>query len=113
VRVSVVRGGGLAGVVETTTADSERLSAGDAALLRDKVDQSGFFDLPGDVERAAAPAGADRFHYAVTVEDAERTHTVRRAEPELPEALGALIAWVSSVPGAETGLTPPGGSPAD
>ena len=107
-RVSVVRGGGLAGLVETTTADSERLSAGDAALLRHKVDESGFFDLPGEVERTAAPAGADRFHYAVTVEDAERSHTVRCAEPDLPEVLGDLIDWVSSVPGAETGLTPPG-----
>ena len=112
-RVSVVRGGGLAGVVETTTADSERLSDDDAAALRAKVDAAGFFDLAGDVERpgpaAAGGGGADRFHYAVTVEDADRAHTVRRAEPDLPEALGALIAWVSAVPGAETGLAAPGG----
>ena len=109
-KVSVVRGGGLAGLVETTTADSERLNAGDAATLRDKVDAAGFFDLPGDVERAGGTGGgADRFHYAVTVEDAGRAHTVRRAEPELPEHLGALIAWVSAVPGAETAL----GAPSD
>ena len=110
--MSVVRGGGLAGMVETTTADSERLSAGDAAALRSKVEAAGFFDLPGDMERASGGArrggGADRFHYAVTVEDDDRAHTVRRAEPDVPEALGALIAWVSSVPGAETGLSPPG-----
>lgn len=107
-KVSVVRGGGLAGVVETTTADSERLSEGDATALREKVDAAGFFDLPGEVERPP-PGGADRFHYAVTVEDSGRAHTVRRAEPDLPEALGALIAWLSSVPGAESGVAPPGG----
>ena len=107
-RVSVVRGGGLAGLVETTTADSDRLGADDAALLRRKIDEAGFFDLPGEAPRPGGAAGADRFHYAVTVEDDDRAHTVRRAEPDLPEALGALIAWVSSVPGRETGLTPPG-----
>ena len=109
-RVSVVRGGGLAGLVERTTADSEQLAAEDAALLRRKVDEAGFFDLPGETPRSTGGAGgeADRFHYAVTVEDADRAHTVRRAETDLPQALGALIAWVSSVPGAETGLSPPG-----
>jgi len=111
-KVSVVRGGGLAGIVETTTADSETLAPDDAARLRNKVDETGFFDLPGDVPPAGGGSGgADRFHYAVTIEDDDRTHTVRRAEPDLPEALGALIDWVSSVPGRRTGLTPPGGSP--
>ena len=107
-KVSVVRGGGLAGLLETTTADSERLGGDDAARLRRKVEEAGFFDLPGDVPRAGGVGGADRFHYAVTVEDADRAHTVRRAEPDLPEALQALIDWVGSVPGAETGLAPPG-----
>ena len=107
-RVSVARGGGLAGVVETTTADSERLSAADAALLRSKVAEARFFDLPGEVDGAASPGGGDRFLYAVTVEDTDRTHTVRRGEPDLPEALGALISWVSSIPGAESGVSAPG-----
>jgi hypothetical protein len=105
-KVSVVRGGGLAGVVETTTADSERLSADDAARLRHKVGEAGFFELPGEAPRSGG--GADRFHYAVTVEDGDRAHTVRRAEADVPEALGALITWVSSLPAAETGLSPPG-----
>jgi hypothetical protein len=112
VKVSVVRGGGLAGVVETTTADSETLAPDDAARLRANVDEAGFFDLPGEVPRAGrGPGGADRFHYAVTVDDGGRSHTVRCAEADLPAALGALIDWLSSVPGRQTGLTPPGGSP--
>ena len=111
-KVSVVRGGGLAGVLETTTADSERLGDDEAIQLRRKVDDAAFFDLPADVPRApeagTAGGGADRFHYAVTVEDDDRAHTVRRAEADLPAALGALIAWVGSAPGRETGITPPG-----
>ena len=111
-KVSVVRGGGLAGLVETTTADSETLAPDDAAVLRRKVDETGFFDLPGEAPRAGGGSGgADRFHYAVTVEDDDRIHTVRRAESELPQPLGALIDWMSSVPGRQTGLTPPGESP--
>jgi hypothetical protein len=109
VKVSVVRGGGLAGLVETTTADSDRLGADDADSLRRKVAEARFFDL-SESGGPAARGGADRFHYAVTVEDGDRAHTVRRSEPDLPETLGALIAWVSSLPAAETGLAPPGPS---
>ena len=107
-RVSVVRGGGLAGLVERTTADSEALAPDDAALLRSKIDDAGFFDLPGEVPLPGPGSGPDRFHYAITVEDDDRAHTIRRAETDLPEALVALIDWVSSVPGRRTGLTPPG-----
>jgi len=113
VRVSVVRGGGLAGLVQTTTADSETLAPGDAETLRRKVEEAGFFDLPagdGPAEEGP-PAGADRFAYAVTVEDAERAHTVRRGEPDLPDGIRALVEWLSSVPGRRESLAPPGGPP--
>ena len=105
-KVSVVRGGGLAGVVQTTIADSDTLAPEHAAQLRRKVDEAGFFGLPGDTGRS--PGTPDRFLYAVTVEDDDRAHTVRRAEPDLPDGLGALIDWVSSVPGRRDELSPPG-----
>jgi hypothetical protein len=105
-KVSVVRGGGVAGIVQTTIADSEALAPDDAEVLRAKVDEAGFFDLPPDA--GGSPGGPDRFVYAVTVEDDDRAHTVRRAEPDLPDGLGELIAWVSSVPGRRDELSPPG-----
>ena len=105
-KVSVVRGGGLAGLVQTTTADSETLAPDDADRLRRTVDEAGFFDLPGDAPPSGR--GPDRFHYAVTVEDDDRAHTVRRAEVDLPDGLDALIAWVSSVPGRRDDVSPPG-----
>jgi hypothetical protein len=104
--VSVVRGGGLAGVVQTTIADSETLAPEHAAQLRAKVDEAGFFALPGDTSRS--PGTPDRFHYAVTVEDDDRKHTVCRAESDLPDAVQDLIAWVNSVPGRQDRLAPPG-----
>ena len=105
-KVSVVRGGGLAGLVQTTIADSASLAPEHAAQLRSKVDEAGFFALPGDAPRS--PGAADRFDYAVTVEDDDRTHTVRRAEADLPDAVQDLIAWVNSVPGRQDRLAPPG-----
>ena len=105
-KVSVVRGGGLAGAVQTTIADSEALAPDDADVLRVKVDEAGFFDLPPDA--GSPPGGPDRFVYAVTVEDDDRAHTVRRAEVDLPDGLDALIAWVSSVPGRRDDVSPPG-----
>jgi hypothetical protein len=106
VKVSVVRGGGLAGVVQTTVADSESLAPEHAEQLRVKVDEAGFFGLPGDTGRT--PGAPDRFDYAITVEDDDRTHTVRRSEADLPDAVQELIAWVNSVPGRQDRLTPPG-----
>ena len=105
-KISVVRGGGLSGVMQTTTADSDALAPHDGEALRAKVHQASFFDLPPDA--GGSPGGADRFVYAVTVEDDDRAHTVRRAEPDLPDGLGALIDWVSSVPGRRDELSPPG-----
>jgi hypothetical protein len=109
VKVSVVRGGGLAGLVETTTADSDALAPDDAEALRRKVAEAGFFDLPA--EGSGPSAGADRFAYAVTVEDAGRAHTVRRAEADLPDGVRALVAWVSGVPGRREDVAPPGEPP--
>ncbi len=106
----MVRGGGLAGLVGTTTADSETLAPDDAETLRHKVDEAGFFDLPA--EGGGPSAGPDRFAYAVTVEDDDRAHTVRRGEADLPDGVRALVAWVSSVPGRREGVAPPGDTPA-
>ena len=106
-KVSVVRGGGLAGVVQTTTADSETLAPADAEALHRKVVEAGFFDVPA--EGGGPSAGPDRFSYAVTVEDGERAHTVRRGEADLPEGIRALVAWVSSVPGRREDVAPAGG----
>ena len=56
-KVSVVRGGGLAGLVETTTADSDRLGADDADSLRRKVAEARFFDLAPQSRRVLGGEG--------------------------------------------------------
>jgi hypothetical protein len=105
-KVSIVRGGGLAGLVETTTVDSASLAAEDARMLRAKVEESGLLDLP---ERIGGPTRQpDQFSYKLTFEDQGRMHTVYVSEENLPEPLDSFISWVSSVPGRQERIGPPG-----
>jgi hypothetical protein len=105
-KVSVVRGGGFAGLITTTTADSEALPPEHAGALEEKVNQSGVLDLP---EKLSGPTRQpDRFNFEVTIEKEGRTHKVVAAEEELPENLKSLISWVDSVPGADKKVGRPG-----
>jgi hypothetical protein len=108
-KVSIVRGGGLAGLVTISTAESASLAPEDAALLRAKAEQAGLLgprDQPG---RAGGQGRPDAFDYELTVEDDQgRTHTTRVGEGELTGPLRALITYVGSVPGHREEVAPPG-----
>jgi hypothetical protein len=102
VKVSVVRGGGVAGLVTSTELDSADLAAAEADALRAAVDRA----------RTApeAPAGAampDRFGYEVHVEDEGRTDTLRAREP-VPDPLRELITLVQESPARRRRTAPPG-----
>ncbi|MDX6691687.1 MAG: hypothetical protein QOG15_3144 [Solirubrobacteraceae bacterium] len=92
-KVSIVRGGGYAGLVTTSTVDSAELPPEDAEELKRRVDQAGAFHLPEKL--AAHGREADRFSYELTFDDGERTHTVRAAESALPDDVRSLIAWIN------------------
>ena len=97
-KVAVVRGGGIAGVVVRTELESGALAPPDAATLEQLVRQSGLTE-GGDAPPAPAPArGADRLLYAVTVDDGERQHTARFGEEALPDPVRELIEWVDERP---------------
>lgn len=105
-KVSIIRGGGLAGIVTRTAVESEWLPAESAHELRERVAKARVFDLPEEVR--GRPDQADRFSYAVTVEDQGRARTVRLAEEALPEEVRELVSWVESVPEREEGIERPG-----
>jgi hypothetical protein len=105
-KVSIVRGGGLAGLVETTTVDSETLASEDASMLRAKVEEAGLLDLPERIGGAARQP--DQFSYKLIVEDQGRTSTVYVSEEDLPEPIDSFISWASTVPGREERIGPPG-----
>ncbi len=107
-RVSVVRGGGLGGLIRTTIADVDRLSPGDRQELAVLVRRAGLADA------RAAPSSEepepDRFTYSVTVEDQGQRRTTGFSERSLPDEVRKLISWVSTVSGHEESIEPPGGA---
>jgi protein-tyrosine-phosphatase len=109
-KVSIVRGGGLAGLVTKTVVDSDSLPAEEAERLLATVEGADFFHLPRKL--TTGPPQADRFDYAVTVEDEHREHTVQASEQALPEGVRELVSYVERVPGREEEIGPPGDLPA-
>jgi len=105
-KVSVVRGGGVSGLVTVTTVDSQTLSADDAKALSRMVEEADAFGEPGVT--ATHDAGPDEFQVSVTLEDATRRRTVTAAEHDLPDRLRSLVDWVSAVPGRTEEVGPPG-----
>jgi hypothetical protein len=104
-KLSVVRGGGVAGTVLKTELASGDLSPEDAKTLHELVRDAGL------LERGAGeppPPRPDELSYRLTVEHAGRSHTVNLTESTMPEAVRSLISWSGSVSGARTEIEPPG-----
>ena len=110
-KVSIVRGGGLAGLVTKTVVDADSLAPEEAEQLRAKVEEAGVFDLPSRITTDSPQP--DRFNYAVTVQDEGREHTILVSEEALPEAVRDLLSYVKSVPGREDEIGPPDDLPVE
>ncbi|MFF5114254.1 protealysin inhibitor emfourin [Streptosporangium sp. NPDC000509] len=105
-KVSIVRGGGIAGLVTVTTVDSASLAPDDETELRARVERAGLSGVP---ERQVGAEGRpDRFDYELTVEDGGHVLTTRAREGDLSGALRALISYVTSLPGRQERIGPPG-----
>jgi hypothetical protein len=104
-KLSVVRGGGVAGTVVRTDLASGDLSPEDAGTLHELVRDAGL--LEGG-QREPPPARPDEPSYKLTVEHAGHSHTVSLTESTMPEAIRSLISWSDSVPGGKTRIEPPG-----
>lgn len=104
-KLTVVRGGGVAGVLTETELASADLSSDDAETLHEMVRDAGLFELD---ESGPEPAHPDEPSYELTVEHGGRMRTVRLGESTMPEKVRSLISWSDSVPGAKTRIIPPG-----
>jgi hypothetical protein len=93
VKVSIVRGGGLAGIVTRTELTSEALPEDARRRLE---------TLAAQVAPAsgARPAHADELLYRVTIDGVTATHT----ESDLPDPVRALIEFVSERPERQDAL---------
>ena len=105
-KVSVVRGGGVSGLVTVTTVDSQALSSEDAKTLAGLFEGANAFEGP-DVTPSHA-SGPDELQVSVTLVDGSRNRTVTAAEHDLPGPLRSLVAWVSSAPGRTEEVGSPG-----
>ena len=91
-KVTVVRSGGVAGMVLTVEVDAAELDADAAAQLRGLVDACEFGDGPPSVI-------ADGFAYEVAVERDDGTvGRSRFGQGGAPPGAGALAAWVVDGP---------------
>ncbi len=99
-----MQGGGLVPITIKTVADSASLSAEDGEALRAKVEEAGLLRLSSSV----GEAHPDRPSYQITVEDEGRRSQVSLDDGALPDAVRSFVSWVSSVPGHEERVGPPG-----
>lgn len=94
-RVQFERTGGFAGLRLAVDLDTDSLAAPEADELRRLVEAARFFELPSEI--VGSETTADQFVYKMTVESADRSHTVNVGESAAPETLRPLIDWLTAV----------------
>ena len=95
VKVTIVRGGGIAGIVARTELDAGRLPKAAAKTVADELARASLRYLP---EPAAARKLPDAQLYEISVENAEESVRARFTDEALPENVRLLMAWVDSRP---------------
>jgi hypothetical protein len=99
-KVTVVRGGGIAGMTTRTQLDSSALAAGDAQTLSSFVQGAAL----GEGAKAPPRATPDDLLYEISVEDAGTEVTQRFNEGDLPEDIRQLVQWIDSRPERSFGV---------
>jgi hypothetical protein len=92
VKVSVVRGGGLAGVATRTELSRSALSAADAGILDGLVRGAGVREPPAP----SSPPGPDQMLYEVAVSGDDGEVRARFSDADLPDGVRRLIEWIDS-----------------
>jgi hypothetical protein len=95
VKLSIVRGGGVAGFATRTEVSTDSLPPEQSRVLEEKVKQSGLRKLPEDAP--AATRHPDDLLYEISVEDPAGVHTVRLSDSSTPDSVRSLIEWADSV----------------
>lgn len=91
-KVSVVRGGGLAGVVEETSLDADALDEEHAQALTSLAERVRTIS-PGE-SGEPGPEHPDAASLMVTIDDGSETRSITVADDDLPEAVRELVELV-------------------
>jgi Emfourin len=105
VKLTVIRGGGLAGLSRQAELSSDALQPAEATKLDELVEGAGL--LGEAAPREAPPAHPDEMSYEVIVEHEGRAQTLRFTEQTLPDSVRSLIAWIDSRPEHSKSILPP------
>jgi hypothetical protein len=93
--VSVVRGGGIAGISTRTTLVGDDLPGHEVETLSRLVQQAG---LVRGAAAGSAAGGADQQLYEVEVVDDAGRVSARFGEEDLPDEVRELVAWIDARP---------------
>jgi Emfourin len=105
VKVAITRGGGLAGLSQTSELASDQLSEGDAEQLKSLAKE--LPEQAGDSAAQSKPHPDEQtVELAITDEDGS-SRIYRYLETELPDQARALINWAEAQPAAQKRLVPP------
>ncbi|HEY1278747.1 MAG TPA: protealysin inhibitor emfourin [Acidimicrobiales bacterium] len=99
-KVTVVRGGGIAGMTTRTQLDSNALPAGEAQTLSSFVQGAAL----GEQAKTPPATTPDDLLYEISVEDAGTQVTQRFSEGSLPEDIRQLVQWIDSRPERSFGV---------
>ena len=99
-KVTVVRGGGIAGMTTRTQLDSSALPADEAQTLSSFVQGAAL----REGTKASASAMPDDLLYEISVEDSGTQVTQHFSEGNLPEDIRQLVQWIDSRPERSFGV---------
>ena len=103
-KLTVIRGGGLAGFTRQAELSADALPPGEATKLAELVEGSGLLDEAAP--REAPPARPDELSYEVSVEHQGRALTGRFTDQTLPDEVRSLIAWIDARPEHRKSIVP-------
>ena len=104
-KVSVLRGGGIGGMLTRTEVATDALPPAEAEALEKRVREAGLTKAEG----GPGPTHPDELSYEIAVEEGGRRRATLVSESEMPEAARKLIEWIDSRPERHVGVEPPGG----
>lgn len=90
--IQVERSGGFSGIPMLARLDTQNLAEDERQRVEQMVSAVNFFGLPEQI--SAQGRGADRFHYALRVEDERRSHATEVADVDTTPELRDLIQQV-------------------
>ena len=93
-KVSVVRGGGVAGIATRTELSASALPDKDARTFRELVRDAALKEHHGSSGRT----GPDRTLYEVALDDGETVVRSRFSDDDIPDGVRRLVEWIDRRP---------------